>query len=141
MVLPSIIIANSEMDTVETAAEFSKILRDGDVILLCGDLGVGKTFFVKSVCSEFSITNVSSPSFAILNEYVGTKTIYHFDFYRIKRARELFDIGIIDYFNNDAITFIEWADLYPEVLPKKNYKIEFEFANETKRKLTITKNG
>ena len=141
MVLPNTTMVFSENDTVEIAKQFSKILSNGDVVLLCGDLGVGKTYFVRAVCAEYGISNVSSPSFAIINEYIGSKTVYHFDFYRIKKIRELFDIGIIDYFNDEAVTFIEWADLYPEVLPQKNYKIEFEFVNETKRKLFITKNG
>jgi len=139
MVLPFLHEVHSENETVEIAKTFAKILNYGDVVLLNGDLGVGKTFFVKAVCSEYGISNVSSPSFAIVNEYNGSKKVNHFDFYRIRKARELLDIGFTDYLNDETITFIEWADLYPEVLPHKYYKVELEFANETSRKISITK--
>lgn len=141
MVLPLTAVVGSENETIEVARNFSKLLNDGDIVLLIGDLGVGKTFFVKSVCNEYGIGNVSSPTFAIVNEYVGIRKIYHFDFYRIRKSRELFDIGYAEYLNDEAIKFIEWADLYPEVLPRSYYKVEFEFVDETKRKLIITKNG
>jgi tRNA threonylcarbamoyladenosine biosynthesis protein TsaE len=132
---------NSEDDTLNVAKEFSKILKDGDIVALNGDLGSGKTFFVKAVCKEYKIESVNSPTFAIVYEYSGVKNIYHFDFYRIKRMEELYDIGIEDYLNDgEAIVFIEWADLMDEILPKKHYSILITVLEDEKRKLEIVKN-
>ena len=140
MVLPFERTITSEEETADIAREFSTIIEYGDVILLNGNLGAGKTFFVKAVCSEYGIGNVSSPSFAIVNEYSGTKKINHFDFYRIRKVRELYDIGFTEYLNDESITFIEWADLYPEVAPSKYYKVEIRYLDEPSRKIILTKN-
>jgi tRNA threonylcarbamoyladenosine biosynthesis protein TsaE len=139
MVLPFNIISNSENDTGIIAKEFANILAKGDIIFLNGDLGTGKTFFVKSACAEYGIQNVSSPSFAIVNEYSGSKKIIHLDFYRIRKAKELLDIGFNDYLTDDAIVFIEWAELYPEILPHKYYNVKFEYTNDLSRNIIITK--
>jgi tRNA threonylcarbamoyladenosine biosynthesis protein TsaE len=139
MVLPLNKFSNSENETALIAKEFSNILKKGDLVLLNGDLGTGKTFFVKSVCEGFGIRNVSSPSFAIVNEYSGSEKIIHLDFYRIRKAKELLDIGFNDYLTDDAIVFIEWAELYPEILPHKYYNIKFEYTNDLSRNIMITK--
>lgn len=132
-------VVNSEQETAELARNFSELLRKGDVVFLNGDLGSGKTFFVKAVCSNLGIEHATSPSFAIVNEY-GDGAVFHFDFYRIKKAEELLDIGFEDYINDsDAILFIEWAELIPEVLPHSAYEINIEYTRETSRKFTITK--
>lgn len=133
-------MAENENDTITLANEFAEFIKPGDLILLNGELGSGKTFFVKNVCEQFGITNVSSPSFAIVNEYNGKRKIYHFDFYRIKKVSELYDFGIEDYLiDEEAITFIEWADLWREILPNKFFKVDFQFVNEHKRKISIEK--
>ena len=76
-----------------------------------------------------------------MNEYHGEQIIFHFDFYRINKVEELYDIGIDEYLDDEeAVKFIEWADLMPEVLPSKYYKVNFEFLNGKSRKITITKN-
>ena len=130
----------AEQKTKEIADEFSKILRAGDVIALIGDLGSGKTFFVKAVCSNLNIEDVSSPSFAIVNEYNGNYKVNHFDFYRIKKIEELYDIGFTEYLNDEeAITFIEWADMFSELLPRKYYRIQIELKDNSERIITIEK--
>lgn len=140
MLFPYKIILNSEIDTLRTAEEFSKVLKNGDIVALNGDLGTGKTFFVKGVAKQFNITNVNSPTFAIVYEYKGDRKIYHFDFYRIKRIEELYDIGIEDYFNDEeAVVFIEWAELMIEVLPRKYYLIKINLLENNKREIEITK--
>ncbi len=133
-------VVNTAKETEKIAVEFSKFPQNGDVITLIGNLGAGKTFFTKAFCRQFDIDDVVSPSFAIVNEYNGTKKIYHFDFYRLKDSEELLDIGYYDYLNDeDAITFIEWADMFPEILPKKRYIIKIEIIEENKRKISIYK--
>ncbi len=142
MHLPVRKIVSAENETVEIAKQFSKILFTNEIVLLNGELGTGKTFFVKCVCSEYGIANVSSPSFAIVNEYHNSKKVIHFDFYRIKKVNELYDIGFDDYLNDSgSIVFIEWANLFPEIIPKRNYQIDFKFTNNSSREIKIQKNG
>ncbi len=124
----------SEEETVSLANEFIEILAPGDVIVLNGNLGSGKTFFIKHALKNFGIENVSSPTFAIVNEYSGKYDFYHFDFYRINNPAELFDIGINDYLNNNgAITFIEWGNLIPQVLPHQRKEISITLAEDFSR--------
>ncbi len=131
---------SDENQTREIAREFADALKPGDVVLLTGNLGAGKTFFVKSVLADFGVENVNSPTFAIVNEYAsGKMKFYHFDFYRINREYELYDIGIEDYLSDEtAVTFIEWADLFPDVIFKATYKVETEIIDTDKRRITIT---
>lgn len=129
-----------EKETGSIAEKFSRILKKGDIVTLNGNLGAGKTFFVKEVCKHFGIVNSSSPSFAIVNQYDGDSRVYHFDFYRIKKENELIDIGFEDYINDlDAISFIEWSDMFPEILPKQRYEIFIELKNDDSRELRINK--
>ena len=140
MLLPFQKIVGSEEETSAVAAEFSQQLKTGDVVCLNGNLGSGKTFFVKSVCKEFLIDTTSSPSFAIVNEYNGRQKITHFDFYRLKRVGELHDIGFDEYLSEmDSIVFIEWANMFEEVLPKKYYTVEISQIDETTRQININK--
>ncbi|GBD89879.1 tRNA threonylcarbamoyladenosine biosynthesis protein TsaE [bacterium BMS3Abin04] len=140
MNFPFKIIAHSEEATKSIASRFSRVIKTGDVVALNGNLGSGKTFFVKSVCENYNITGVQSPTFAIVNEYSGDKKIYHFDFYRLKNTEELLDIGFEDYINDtETIIFIEWADKFNNVLPMDRYEINFNFVNERSREIEIKK--
>ena len=130
----------SENDTKKIAEEFSKDLKLGDVIVLDGNLGSGKTFLVKEIGKIFGVSNVSSPTFAIVNQYSGKYKLYHFDFYRIERMEEIINIGFNDYINDDeAIMFIEWGNLFPEILPTKRYVIEIELNENFSRTFKINK--
>ncbi|HEX9251344.1 MAG TPA: tRNA (adenosine(37)-N6)-threonylcarbamoyltransferase complex ATPase subunit type 1 TsaE, partial [Ignavibacteriaceae bacterium] len=118
--------------------EFALKLKNGMIIILNGDLGAGKTFFIKHVLKKFNVTNSNSPTFAIVNEYSGDKTFYHFDFYRINKESELHDIGIEDYFNDEqSIIFIEWGNLFPDVLPKKRIEISISYIDENQREFNF----
>ncbi len=120
------------------AKEFSEELQAGDFVALVGNLGAGKTALVKAVCANYGINEVSSPSFAIVNEYYGDFTVYHLDFYRIKNAEELINVGYYEYLNDEeAIKFVEWADLFREVLPPKRIEIKIEYIADTKRRIII----
>lgn len=138
MKFPNKIITTNENETADLAKKFSEVLKQGDVVSLIGDLGAGKTFFVKNVLSAFGNNNVSSPTFAIVNVYENKFIISHFDFYRIKKIEELYDIGFDDYLNDEeAITFIEWADLFPQILPKHRYEIKINYVDDNKREFII----
>lgn len=140
MDLPFKATLNSETETKKIAADFSEIIKEGDVICLYGDLGSGKTFFVKSVCEKFGIFDVNSPTFAIVNEYSGNIKVYHFDFYRLKNSGELMDIGFYEYLNDkDAVSFIEWSEKFPEILPQNRIEIYLKFVDELKREIEIRK--
>ena len=130
----------SEEETVELAASFSLHIKQGDVVILNGNLGAGKTFFIKNAVKALGGNNVKSPTFALINEYESKFKIYHFDFYRINEIMELYDIGFNDYLNDsDAIIFIEWGDLYPEILPKKKIVIEIKLNEDFSREFLFTK--
>ncbi len=134
-------IITTEKETEQIARQFAHALLPGDVVLLEGNLGSGKTFFVKALLKNYGVENANSPTFAIVNEYSnGELKFYHFDFYRIEKEYELYDIGIEDYISDEnAITFIEWADLFPDAVPKADYKIIIELSREGKRKFLIEK--
>lgn len=131
-------ISSSEEETSSIADEFAEIIKPGSIITLTGDLGAGKTFFVKEVCKKLGIENSASPTFSIVNEYDGDIKVYHFDFYRIKDLEELYDIGIEEYFSdNKAVTFIEWAEKFLSVIPKNVINITISEEGNGGRRITI----
>ncbi|MDH7528828.1 MAG: tRNA (adenosine(37)-N6)-threonylcarbamoyltransferase complex ATPase subunit type 1 TsaE [Ignavibacteria bacterium] len=134
-------MSNSPEETFEIAKDFSSELKPGDIVALIGNLGTGKTIFVKGICAGLNAEqNPLSPTFSIINEYNGKYKIYHFDFYRIKNIEELYDIGYEDYFNDESICLIEWADMFPEILPKDTIEVKIEFGEiENQRKISIKK--
>lgn len=134
------LITNSANDTIEFGKSVARAVEKGAVISLVGDLGAGKTTFTKGVARGLGIMdNVTSPTFTILNEYVGEeKRLYHFDFYRIEDPDELVELGFEDYFpSTDGLTIVEWVEKAPSVLPKKFYQITFEKIDDDKRKIVF----
>lgn len=134
------LVTNSANDTIEFGKSVARAVEKGAVISLVGDLGAGKTTFAKGVARGLGIMdNVTSPTFTILNEYVGEeKKLYHFDFYRIEDPDELVELGFEDYFPSaDGLTIVEWAEKAPSVLPKKFYQITFEKIDDDKRKIVF----
>ena len=109
----------------ETAREFIANMGDHTVFAFYGKMGAGKTTFIKAICEELGVEDViTSPTFAIINEYTGQdQTIYHFDFYRIKKLEEVYDMGYEEYFYSGALCFIEWPELIEEVLPEDTVKV------------------
>ena len=140
MELPFEIIVNSTDETKELATRFASQLKPGDIVAFVGNLGTGKTFFIKKIAKRFGVDEVTSPTFSIVNTYDGNVKINHFDFYRIKKEGELYDIGFEEYLNDSsAITFIEWADMFEEILPQNIYRVEILYQGESKRKIKISK--
>ena len=109
----------------EAAQEFISHMGDCRVFAFYGSMGAGKTTFIKALCEELGVTDVvTSPTFAIVNEYeTSSRPIFHFDFYRIKKLEEVYDMGYEDYFYSDALCFIEWPELIEEVLPAEAVKV------------------
>ena len=124
-------ISKSEEDTINFAKNFAKNLKIGDIIVLSGELGSGKTKFVQGILENFGIANeISSPTFTIVNEYNSpTINIYHFDVYRLEDADEFYAIGGDEYFSK-GICIIEWGEMIEDVLPKPYTKITFSKNND-----------
>jgi tRNA threonylcarbamoyladenosine biosynthesis protein TsaE len=127
-------------DTAKAAEELSAVFSEGDTIALIGDLGTGKTTLTQLICQRWNISGVDSPSFALVNEYYGMKRIFHFDFYRIEKENELFDFGFHEYINDaDAVKFVEWADMFPEILPRKKYEVKLSLDENGNRQIAVYK--
>ena len=109
----------------EAARQFIDNMGDSKVFAFYGKMGAGKTTFVKAICEELGVEDViTSPTFAIVNEYeANNQSIYHFDFYRIKRLEEVYDMGYEDYFYSGALCFIEWPELIDDLLPEDAVKV------------------
>ena len=113
----------------EAAREFIAAMGDNTVFAMYGKMGAGKTTFTKAVCECLCVEDViNSPTFAIVNEYRSDsgELIYHFDFYRIKKLEEVYDMGYEDYFYSGALCFIEWPELVEELLPGNTVKVTIE---------------
>ena len=137
------IISNSVKQTQEIAAKLAKCLKPGDVIALIGNLGSGKTAFVKGLVRGLGISKskVLSPTFVLMRQYKGKMTVNHFDLYRLKNIQQLREIGYEEYFFSDGITVIEWADRVKEALPKEYLEIGFDFLDKNSRCLKFKAYG
>ena len=135
--------------TISFAQTFANGLQPGDVVALYGDLGSGKTQFVKGVCRAFNVhTPATSPSFVILHRYEGTDKsgkellMYHFDLYRVKSLTDLYDLGYEEYLRGDGICLIEWAEMLGVLLPQQRYDIRFTLGEkENERRIEISSIG
>lgn len=111
----------------EATKQFIEHMGEGKVFAFYGKMGAGKTTFIKAICEEMGVEDViTSPTFAIVNEYRSNTTeeiIYHFDFYRIKKLEEVYDMGYEDYFYSGALCFLEWPELIEEILPGDATKV------------------
>lgn len=138
------IVSNSEQETIELGKRIATKLKKGMVIVLTGDLGVGKTKLTEGILSYFNLQDeISSPTFTIVNEYnTENLNLYHFDVYRLSDVDEFYAIGGEEYFEK-GVCIIEWGEIIEEVLPKDYIKINFtrDFENEKTRNIEIVENG
>ena len=137
-------ITIDSMDGIrEAARQFVGNMGDASVFAFYGSMGAGKTTFIKAICEELGVEDViTSPTFAIVNEYRANETgelIYHFDFYRIKKIEEVYDMGYEDYFYSGALCFIEWPELIEELLPDDAVRVRIEEIEGGKRKVKSEK--
>ncbi|MCL2063024.1 MAG: tRNA (adenosine(37)-N6)-threonylcarbamoyltransferase complex ATPase subunit type 1 TsaE [Candidatus Cloacimonetes bacterium] len=122
--------------TENIARNIAGTIVSGDIILLYGELGAGKTYFVNKLCKFLKVKSiVNSPSYVLLNEYLGKYKIYHYDLYRLSSADEAIELGILDRVN-EGITIVEWPELIQDFLPNKRIEIFFEH-NENLRNIKI----
>ena len=125
------------IDTIrDTARKFISFIGNHKVLAFYGSMGAGKTTFVKALCEELGVEDViTSPTFAIVNEYTdGTgNPIFHFDFYRIKKTEEVYDMGIEEYFYNNGVCLIEWPEIIEEILPETTIKVKILVGEDGKR--------
>lgn len=135
------VLSQSVADTRRAGEAFAATLKPGDIITLEGELGSGKTEFVRGSCAALGVPDelVTSPTFTIVNEYGGTDaTIFHIDAYRLKSESEFYDLGYEDYFRGYAISFIEWPDRLPTILGGDDViRIRFEHRGDSLRTISI----
>lgn len=118
-----------DLNSIDTAAEqFVNNMENRRIFAFYGKMGAGKTTFIRAVCHKLGVEEeVTSPSFAIVNEYRSDtlgESIFHFDFYRIKKIEEVYDLGYEDYFYGGGLNFIEWPELIEPLLPEDTVKVE-----------------
>jgi len=132
-------ISNSPAETQAIGRRLAEDVGAGSALALTGDLGSGKTVFVKGlVVGLGSSTDVTSPTFTILHEYRGGRvTVYHFDFFRLEDRQSVARLGLDDYFFGDGVSVIEWADRFPEFIPEQARWILFEIKSQNQRAITI----
>ena len=127
----------------DAAKKFIAAMGDNTVFAFYGKMGAGKTTFIKAVCEELGVTDViNSPTFAIVNEYRSDENgelIYHFDFYRIKKLEEVYDMGYEDYFYSGALCFIEWPELIEELLPGDAVSVHIDENEDGTRTVRLTR--
>ncbi|MGA1464252.1 MAG: tRNA (adenosine(37)-N6)-threonylcarbamoyltransferase complex ATPase subunit type 1 TsaE [Bacteroidetes bacterium] len=133
------IITHSEEETMKAGEQFAKTCKPGDIIGLKGQLGAGKTHFVKGFVRAFGLSSstVTSPTFTLIQEYEGTLTIWHFDCYRVKDPKEILEIGAEEYFFDQGICIIEWPEKIQEILPQETRFVSLITQENRSRKILL----
>lgn len=136
------LVVNSELDTIELGKKIASQLTKGDIVILTGDLGAGKTKLTEGILSYFGLSDeVSSPTFTIVNEYdTPSFKIFHFDLYRLADIDEFSAIGGEEYFEK-GVCIIEWGEMIEDFIPDRYLKLEFTTTEENQRVINITKIG
>lgn len=130
-------LSNSPDETIGIAKKYSRAVNSGDVVCLYGELGSGKTHFVRGFVQGFGISGdvVTSPTFTIINEYDGDTPIFHFDCYRLEHYREAVEIGAEEYLHGNGVCIVEWPDRISELLPPDAHKITLNVLDKEKREI------
>ncbi len=137
------IISGSAQKTLGIGKLISRKLKKGDIVCLFGDLGSGKTVLTKGICLGLGVNKykVTSPTFVILRQYKGKLPIYHFDLYRLSGPEDILDLGYEEYFFDEGVSVIEWADKLGQLLPKEFLKIRLLATGENQRAIKLSAEG
>ncbi|MDO4982781.1 MAG: tRNA (adenosine(37)-N6)-threonylcarbamoyltransferase complex ATPase subunit type 1 TsaE [Eubacteriales bacterium] len=131
-------ISHSERETEQIGARFAESLPGGTVVAMYGDLGAGKTAFVRGMAKGMGLDcRVSSPTFTIVNEYLGSRELIHFDMYRLNSADELYDIGWEDYLNRGAVCAVEWSEKVLDAFTGEEYTVRIDKLDDVSRRIII----
>jgi tRNA threonylcarbamoyladenosine biosynthesis protein TsaE len=134
---------NSLKELDEAAQQLIGLMNNNKVFAFYGEMGAGKTTFIKSICRALGVTdNITSPTFALVNEYNTNngQSVFHFDCYRIKNTEEAYDIGAEEYFYSNQLCFIEWPEKIEELLPAKRVDVTIKVVSNTKREISVVIN-
>ncbi len=135
----NVFVTENAEETAAVAAKLAEQLKKGDTLALYGEMGAGKTAFVRGLVQRLipdKIRLVHSPTFAIVNEYAGEDySIYHFDFYRIKDEDDLYSVAFFDYFDKNGIIITEWSELFDDLLPPDKKTVRIEKISENGRRI------
>ncbi len=139
----NVFVSNSPGDTKKIASNLAASLQGGEVIAFHGDLGMGKTCFVTGLAEGLGFTGeVSSPTFAIINEYIGGRIdLYHFDMYRINSWDDLYSSGYFEYIESGGVLAVEWSENIENALPDNTIRVTIKKLDDTHREITINKGG
>ena len=136
----TILVAKGLTDLDDIANKILAAVPEERIFAVDGKMGAGKTTLIKALCKSLDVREVvSSPTFALVNEYTGgdLQPVFHFDFYRIKKIEEVYDIGYEEYFYSDSYCFIEWPELVTNLLPERYVKVELIVGNNEKRTISF----
>ncbi len=133
----------SETDTVRFGAALADVLPDGTAVSLCGTLGAGKTRLVQAIAEGAGVDrrDVLSPTFVLLQEYHGRRSIYHIDAYRLRDEDEFLELGPEEFFEGDGLVFVEWADRVERCMPKERLEIVIDVTGPESRRFTVVSIG
>jgi len=135
--------SHSPADTERIGEQVSHLLQPGDVLAFTGDLGAGKTAFVRGLARGLGLSDrVTSPTFAIVNEYrEGPVPLFHFDMYRLGSSEELYDIGWEDYLRQNGVCAVEWSEIVEDALPADCLRVHIRYLDDTEREITISRSN
>ena len=132
------LITNSENETLKVAFDFASGLVPGTVVALTGELGAGKTVFARGVARALGITDeITSPTFTLIHEYLGTMPLYHMDLYRMTGIAEIRDLGVEDYFYGDGVCLVEWAEKLGELFPEDAVRVTLRHLGDSQREIVV----
>lgn len=138
--IEQLFITHAVAETEALAAQIASKLKGGEVLALLGDLGAGKTTFVRGLAKALGVSSkeyVRSPTFTLMNVYQGRFPLYHFDFYRLNEAGSFEQLGFEEYFSASGICVIEWAEKFPQILPPQHFKLHFKVIDENTREIIV----